>query len=214
MGGIFGQTNVLGGTVYEYVVLYEYAVEEYGEVAGAGALPVVVEAWGGEDDVVGIPLAGRAHGVYEGGVLLVYGARLAIRVGAVLVAVEDLYLVAILEEDTAVAAPLAFAFNGGRGAKLEVELAVGKGAAGFDVAGAFYNRHGIGFELPGGGFPVGVLPLAEVGAIKEDEGIGRRAAYGAGINGPGFGLPHLGSAGVSDLGHEAGGAEQTVKEGE
>ena len=93
-------------------------------MAGVASLPSSLNRGAVEDDVVGLPLARRARGVDQRRVLAVDRAAPAVGVGRVLIAVEDLDLVAAEEEDAAVAAALAVAFDVlGRG-ELEVELEV------------------------------------------------------------------------------------------
>lgn len=89
------------------MVLNEDAVMQDSERAG-GVLAIGVGFWGVEDDVITLPLAGFAAGVYERGLVAVEGTGLTVVVGGVLVGIEDLDFVAALEVDATVPAALAF----------------------------------------------------------------------------------------------------------
>src|SRR6266852_2761727 len=92
-----------------HVILNEDAVVEGGDAGWAQEFAGGVEARSVKNDVVNLPLAGRARGVYLGRELAVDGGGLAVGVGFVFVGVEDLDFVEAVEENAAVAAVLVFA---------------------------------------------------------------------------------------------------------
>ena len=133
-----------------------------------------VEVRGLEHDVVGLPLARRTAGVDQGRVLPVHRRRLAVGVGLVLVAVEDLDLVAAHEEDAGVAPVLGAALRRGGGGELQVQLDVAELLAGGDGPRAVHD-HGAVLELPCG-VPAAPAPRVEVRAVEEDHGVGWRGS--------------------------------------
>jgi len=64
-----------------------------------------------EDNVVGLPLTGRAAGVYERRLVTVDGGSLAVGIRLVVVGVQHLDLISTEEKDTAVAAALGLLDN-------------------------------------------------------------------------------------------------------
>src|SRR5262249_44876423 len=90
---------------------------------GVGGLLAALEAGGVELDVVGLPRQGREADVDRRGRLLVEGAAIVVTAGEA-EAVEDLYLVAILEIDAAVAATLPLRAGPEGEAELGVQLEV------------------------------------------------------------------------------------------
>ena len=128
------------------VVLDENAVVQDGE--GTVAHGAVRGFLGGaKDDVVGLPFARLATGVDQRGAVAVERAALAVGIGLVLVAVQDLDLVAAHQIDAAIAPALAAAFDGGGRRPLDVHLAVRELFFGEDAAlgGGFHDAV---FELP------------------------------------------------------------------
>ncbi len=121
VGFVFREADPFGGAEDLGVVLNEYAVEDGSHAGGRFEGAVFVEAWGDEDDVVGLPFAGLASGVGEWRVLLVDGTELSVDVGIVLIRIEYLDFVLAHEVDAGVAAVLAVVtFGVGGGAELEV----------------------------------------------------------------------------------------------
>src|SRR5688500_12225719 len=90
---VVAEVLVAGGAEELGLVVDQDAVVEDGGAGFAGDLAAFVPARAFEDDVVGLPLAGRARGVDHGRVLAVHRAGAAVGVGLVLVGVEDLDLV-------------------------------------------------------------------------------------------------------------------------
>src|SRR6187200_207652 len=83
------------------MILREHSVVEHSEERTLEHFAVAVEHRRFEDDVVGLPLTRLAAGVYEWGVLLVNGRRLAVKVCLVLKRIENLHLVRAHEKDAA-----------------------------------------------------------------------------------------------------------------
>ena len=84
--GVFGGGvgAVPAGSAGELLVVVDHvAVVDHGETRFAGDLSGLVEERAGEGDVVGLPFAGRAAGVYEGFLAAIEGTALAVRVGGV-----------------------------------------------------------------------------------------------------------------------------------
>src|SRR4051794_34503895 len=75
-----------------------------------------------EHYVVGLPFAGFPGGVHQWRPPTVDRSRLTVRVGLVIPRIEYLHLVPAHQENTAVAAILAFAFNHRRRRPLDVKL--------------------------------------------------------------------------------------------
>src|SRR5450759_4009406 len=84
------------------------------------------EARRGEGDVVGLPFPWRTRGIHERRKLAVHRGRLAVGIRNVVVAVEYLDLEHAEQEYTAVAAPLAIAFDDRRRREFDVQLNVGE----------------------------------------------------------------------------------------
>jgi hypothetical protein len=135
------------------------------------------EAGAAEIDVIGLPVAGRAHGVGERRELAVERRRLAVGVGLVVVEIQDLDLVALHQEHAAVAASLAVALDLGRRRPLDVQLHVAEALPRPDVAGARLDHEGAVLDPPLRGSVIDRLPGRQIGAVEQDDGIrghGRR----------------------------------------
>src|SRR5467141_1798411 len=81
------------------IVLREHAVVQHRYASGAEQFPVFVETGAVKNDVIGLPLAGRARSVDERWILAVDGRRLAIGVGFVFVGIEHLNFVQSHQEN-------------------------------------------------------------------------------------------------------------------
>ena len=101
---------------------------------------VLLETRSGIDNIVSIPFARFLAGVHQRRSLLVDTPGLAVRIGFVLVVVENLHFVHALHKHAAVAASLAFADDFGRCAPLEVQLEVAEILFRADAAGIHYGR--------------------------------------------------------------------------
>src|SRR5258706_11819044 len=117
-----------------YVVLHDDAIMDHGEITRLLQL-AILEAGDVEEDVVYIPLAGLSHGVYQGRIGAVDRSGLAVRVGYVLVAVEDLDLIFVEKYYSAVAAILVSPTRRVRRGPLDMHLAVAYVFDRMDAAG-------------------------------------------------------------------------------
>src|SRR6266566_6785063 len=98
MGLVFVDAG-MGGMAFDLdVVLHEDAVLQDGN--GRRLLHTAIGVKSGRviDDVIRLPLAGLARYIYEGSVLLVDGACLAMEIGFVVPGIQDLKLVTTLQE--------------------------------------------------------------------------------------------------------------------
>src|SRR5690606_8321900 len=91
----------------------------------------------------------RFRRVRERRILLVHAPRLSVHVGAVLEGVEDLHLVALLEEHAAVALLLPLALHHRR-TPLDVQLHAAEAALRLDAAGTGHHAQDAAVELPAG----------------------------------------------------------------
>src|SRR5712692_9277687 len=171
-----------------HVILNEDAVVEGGDAGWAQEFAGGVETRSVKNDVVNLPLAGRARGVYLRGKLAVDSGGLAVGVCLVFVGVEDLHFVEAVEENAAVSAVLVLALRGQRLAELDMELAIAEGFARVEVAGFRDDLEICVFYFPLGRAAIFMLPLGEIFAVEEDDGVGGRTARnfwracGAGID--------------------------------
>src|SRR5258706_1058844 len=115
------------------VVLHEHAVVQHCYASGAEELSIFVEARAVKNDVVALPLAGRASSVNKRWILPVHGRGLAVSVGFVFVGIEHLNFIQAHQENAAVATFLAFAFGPDRFGKFDVQLAIAKTFTRVDV---------------------------------------------------------------------------------
>ena len=189
VNGTFGRVGLIvrGGAFEEgsplefEVILHDHPVVQHGDEGGSGDFALIIHAGRGEEDVVGLPFSRRPTGVDHGRGLLVERTGLAVEVGLVLIAVENLHFVAAHQVDATVAASLPLAHDlGGRG-PFEVQLAV--------------TELGLGVDAPlgGGGDALRDLPLVasmparERLPVEQHGGIGGGATDRAGLDDNGFG---------------------------
>lgn len=178
LGMVCGSRFVLGGAEDLLVVLNEYTVPEDGHASRFDEL-VAVEFGGEEHGVEGLPLAWFAGGIGERRELTVDGAGDSVGVDMAGFGLDDLEFVESVEEDAAVSPVHGAAVVHGRCCPFEVELAVAEVLLGGepvcfdDVDGAVFD--GVGRET---------LPLGDVVAIEEDDGVGGGLPrFGAGLDG-------------------------------
>jgi len=114
------------------VVLHEDAVAEHGEITGVHDPPVPVNGTT-KNYVHLLELTGRAQRVSERRVGAVDGIGETVRIGRVLVVVQDLHLDEAHQENTAVASALAIALNLARRSPFNMQLAVAEPRLGSDV---------------------------------------------------------------------------------
>src|SRR3954465_11031641 len=87
------------------VVVHQHSIEQHGEIGGLHDR-VAIHLRCLKDNVVGLPLARLARGIREWWPLAVNRSELSIRIRRIIPAVENLHLIAALQEDSAVAAIL------------------------------------------------------------------------------------------------------------
>src|SRR4051812_37327183 len=92
------------------MILDEHSVVKCCQVGGRLDFSIL-ETGSGKNNIVNLPLTRWARGVHQRRVLSVHGGGAAIRVGPIVIAVEDLKFVLAEEEDAAVAPALAIAFR-------------------------------------------------------------------------------------------------------
>ena len=153
-----------------------------------------------EEDVVRLPFSGRAAGVDLRDVLLVDARRLAVRVGTVFPGIEHLDLVALLDDDAAVAAALPFPFDDRGGPPFHVQLDVPERFPGEDIARAAHDRDRAIRKRPLDVAAVPVLPLVEIGAVEEHDRVGRWRPAGPRGHRDRFGFPDFSIRGIAARG--------------
>src|SRR5262245_4924147 len=139
---------VSGRPEYFRVVLDQDAVVEGGDRGFLLDPAVVAEDRRVVDDVVGLPFTGFAAGVDQRRILFVNRAGLAVEVSLVVVRIEHLDFVAALQEDSAVATALAFAYDLGRRGPFDVQLDIIKFPPGSDSAGSANDNHRAVLHFP------------------------------------------------------------------
>lgn len=160
------------GAGVEFSVLDDDTVVDDCYFSGSVELAIRVDGRD-ERDVVAVPFSLGGCDVYEGWALAIEGTGLTIRVGFVCVALQDLDLVILHEENAAVSSFLAVDLALGGKAPFEKDLNCPKLFLAYEIT--MVGDHGVAYDFPlrlATIFPV--HPGVEVGAIKQDGGIGRR----------------------------------------
>src|SRR5690554_1022574 len=173
-----GKSDIGGGAADDRMVLDHDAVMQHGDSGRCAVGAVFLEGGRGIDDIVAVPLARFPHGVHQGRCLLVDAGRLSVHIGFVLVAVEDLDLVDSLQEESAVAATLAFALDPFRYAPLDVQLEVAKLPFRLDIARSSLHGENAVLYRPSCRAAFDALPLRKVLAVEEEDGIRRDGVGG------------------------------------
>ena len=101
------KTDILGSTLNNEIVEQKHTILNNGNSWAHAICTILVENRGVVDDIVNIPLAWLAHSICQRHHLLVDATRLTIGVGLVVVVIQNLHLVLILQEYTAIASSLA-----------------------------------------------------------------------------------------------------------
>jgi len=109
MLAIVAHSAVRGGSIQFLLVVHEHTVVINGDDRRLQHFAVLAELRHVKLDVISLPFAGRAAGVYQRRMLTVQRRALAVGVAGVLVGVENLHFVLAAEKHAAVAAPLAIA---------------------------------------------------------------------------------------------------------
>ena len=168
--GIISHSPIRGVPVEILSMMHHDAVVDDGNVRAFDEFAFSIPAGPFEDNVVGLPLSGRFGGVFQRWLLSIHGRHHAVGIGLVLITVQNLDFISSENIHAVVAASLALALDFFGCGKFQVELEVTKGIAGADAPRA------CGFHVTVFQFPVDLViasgPLAEVGAIKENDGIG------------------------------------------
>jgi len=147
--------TVPAGTAFEFnVVLDQDAILEDGERGLSRDLAVLIEERAMIDDVITLPLTRLAAGVGERDGPAVQRGTLAVRIGLVVVGIEDLDLILSVQEHTAVAPALAGALHVRRRGELDVELTGAEVFRCRDVAGLLDRLHVAILADPLRGLPV------------------------------------------------------------
>ena len=178
------------------MVLHQHAVVEHSDVGWLSQAAVVTKDRGLKDDIVGLPFAGRARRVYQWSVLLVDRGSLAMDIGGVIDAVEDLHLIAVLELDAAIAAVLTVkAFDICRRPPFDMHLDVAEVLLGNDVArtdgpDAIFDR-----PIDSAAFDRCFDPGVRVGTVEQHNRVRRNSALGC-IHRRRYRLPDFGHFGL------------------
>src|SRR5258708_5949721 len=109
MRRVLGIALMSCGSEISCMVLDEYPIMKSGNVCGCFELSVL-KTRRGEDDVIDLPLTGRARSVGQRRTLSIQRSSPSIGVGPVVIAVQHLKLVSVHQEDAAVPPLLAVAF--------------------------------------------------------------------------------------------------------
>lgn len=170
----------VGGDVTHFLVVVDKdAVVPNGDTRGGNLLAIFPHR-GGVFDIIGLPLHGRAGGVYFRRGKFVEGTAF-VPVAMEAVGVEDLNFVSPLEEEPAIAATLT-GFSGFDGvAEFKVDAAVAKIFFRLDIsadavlavligAGAAHFHSSVVEKMPGHGPTVAVLPLVEIFPVEKHDG--------------------------------------------
>ena len=130
---------------------------------------------GGEEDVVALPLLCGAGGVDQGGRKAVEGTGNAVGIGGVVERIEHLQFVAAEQIDARVAPQLALLIGHIGELVFEMDLRIAVERLGGGVFRPGDTKHGLIFvDGATGGLSIGLCPLAEARAIKENDGVGGR----------------------------------------
>ena len=191
--------HVVGWSGQFGVVLHKHAILQNSDVSGMKQLAVGSEARSVEDDVVSLPFAGAQAGIHQWRCLRVNGTGLAIGVSLVLVRIENLELVTAHEIDAAVASALILVVRRVRLGPFDVQLTIAERLRGTDVAGSGNNFDGAVDNFPARGATFVVLPLGEISAIEEYDGV--RGSLSRGLLGAGRGGGDDGRRGTVAIGN-------------
>ncbi len=165
MGFVVRGFGIAGGAVEFEVVEQQNSVLDQRNVCGPLDVAISLETGGVENDLVGIPFTGFAHGIGQRGRLFVDRARLAVEVGLILERVKNLNFIESQQVTATVAAALSFSANFGGCRPFEVQLDVPEVLSGGD--GRLFGRGNSIFDGPF----VAIFPCVEVPAVEQDDGV-------------------------------------------
>ena len=164
---------VFRGAADGEIVQQDNSVLDYGNHRRHPVCTVLIEHGRRVYYVIDIPLSRLAHCVGKRDNLLVHASGLAVGVGLVLVAVQDLYLIFVLKIYAAVASGLAVAGNPFGNAPFQVELETSETLFGKDIAGSLVHGEDAVVDWPSCLSAPGGYPGIQVLAVEQYNRIGR-----------------------------------------
>ena len=127
------KTYVLRCTDDGCVVLHDHTIENDRHDRTGAIGSVCLESRGGIDDIIDIPFARLSARIDERSRLLVDAGRLTVDIGLIVVAIQNLYFIAVLQIDAAIAPALSATVYVLGNHPLDVKLEVAKGFPGDDI---------------------------------------------------------------------------------
>ena len=186
-------TDIFSCAAYGCVVLDQDTVHQHRHPGLIQIGPILLEDRSSVDDVVTVPLAGLAHRIDKGRLLLVDRADHAVDIGFIVIGVKYLDLIQPLEENSAVASALALALDPHRSHPFQMELATAELSLGADVSGASLdNCHHSIVNTPEGRRAIFSHPHGKVFPVKKHNGVGRCRTGSARIDHCRLRIPELG----------------------
>ena len=155
------------------VVLNQHTIMQNCERVGANDSPFRIKSRTVENDVVGLPLAGRSAHIDQGRVLAVDCRCLPVRVGLALVGIKylDFIIIEVHHEDPAVPSILILAVGRVGSGPFHVELVIAESLLGFDVASARNYLEIALANFPWGRPAFDRFPGGKVFAVEKNNGI-------------------------------------------
>ena len=169
-----GVADVFGRAPDNESVQEDNAVLDDGNDGSHPVGSVFIEYRGAVDDVIDVPLPRRTHRIGQRNDLLVDAARLAVRIRLVVIAVEDLDLILVLQENAAVPPALALPGNAHRDAPFKMQLETAELFFRPDVAGRLVDREDAVVDDPPGISAPDGLPGIEILPVEKDDRVRRR----------------------------------------
>lgn len=155
--------------------LNQYAIVKNREPGQGLALAIRTEAGSAENDIEGLPFAWFAAGIDQRRVLSVNRSSAAVRVGGVLIAVQNLDFKCSHQEYTTISSPLPRPFYCFWGCEFDMQLAITETLFGNQKAAIGYRLHRSVLNLPPGLLAISVLPVGKILSVEEDDGVTGRA---------------------------------------
>lgn len=167
-------SDVDGGSLELDVIMNEHTVMKdcHGPWRDHGSIPG--KAWSAKENVEALPFTGFTARVHYRDMLLVNARRLAVRISAIVVGIEDLNLVPSLKEHSAIAAILSFALDLRGRTPLDVKLAIAKSALRQDVPGISDYGKSVSGDFPFRRARICVLPFGEILPVEKHNRVRRR----------------------------------------
>jgi len=153
------------------VVLNQHAVMQNRESCRADEFPCWVKSRLVENDVVGLPLAGRPAGIDQGRRIPVDCRGLPIRIGLVLVGIKYLDFIETHQVYPTIPAILVLAVRRAGSGPLDVELAIAEGLLGPDVASVRNYLEITLLDFPLGRPALERFPAGQIFAVEKNNGI-------------------------------------------